>query len=138
LIYTTYMSSRSAAVARLVVIDLFGSLIWFPVWWYTVGLQGVVAGSIARLRYRSKSYGLMVWIKNFFVPMYGQYDLVGKLVSVFMRFVVLVGRVLALAVEAVAYAVGIVVWVVAPVAFLALAVSSFIQGAVNGQTNVNA
>lgn len=124
------MSSRSAAVARLVVIDVFGSLIWFPVWWYSVGLQRVVGGALSRLRYRSRSYGLKIWIQNFFVPMYGQYDLTGRLVSVFMRLIVLIGRVIALGVEALAYAVGLVFWIVAPVAFLVLAVSSFIQGTV--------
>jgi len=127
------MSSRSAAVARLVVVDLLGSVVWFPVWWYTTGLQRVIRSSIESLHYRSKSYGLKIWVQNFLVPMYGQYDLTGRLVSVFMRAVVLIGRSIALFVEALVYGLGVFVWVIVPVAFLALAVSSFVQGAVHSQ-----
>ncbi|MFZ2804274.1 MAG: hypothetical protein WA001_03550 [Patescibacteria group bacterium] len=122
------MNSRGGAVAQLVFVDLLGSVVWFPVWWYTTGFMRVVARASAGLKYRSRQYGLKIWIANFFVPMYGQYDLTGRLVSVFMRFVVLVGRLVALALEAVAYAVLIAAWVMAPVLFLLLAVSSFIQG----------
>lgn len=126
-------SSHSKAIARLVFIDLVGSVAWFPVWWYTTGLTKVVRSSRDAIRYRAKSYGLRIWIRNFFVPMYGQYDITGKLVSVFMRFVVLVGRLIALAVESVIYAVGVLAWIVAPALFLLLAVASIVQGAFAGR-----
>jgi hypothetical protein len=70
------------------------------------------------LRYRARAYAFVIWIKNFFVPMYGQYDWTGRLVSIFMRIVVLIGRGIALVVEAMVYAAGLVVWVLAP--FVAL------------------
>jgi len=122
------MNSRGGAVAQLVFVDLLGSVVWFPVWWYTTGLMRVVSRAKVGLIYRSRQYGLKIWVANFFVPMYGQYDLAGRLVSIFMRFVVLVGRSIALAVEAVVWGLAIVLWGVAPVLTLVLAVSSFIQG----------
>jgi hypothetical protein len=121
-------------VARLIFIDLVGSLFWFPVWWYTTGLVKVVNAAQSAMSYRIKSYGLKIWIKNFFVPMYGQFDLTGRLVSVFMRTVVLIGRLVALAVEAVVYALGVVVWLAAPAAFLLLAIVNLTQVVFTVQT----
>ena len=115
-------------IVRLLAVDFFGSVLWFPVWWYTIGLRKVALNSWRALQYRAVSYGLRIWIKNFFVPMYGQYDLPGRLVSVFMRFVVLVGRLIALGVEALIYALGLVAWVAAPALFLIFGLTSAAQG----------
>jgi hypothetical protein len=116
------MKSRVGAVAQLLFVDLAGSVAWFPVWWYTKGLQKVVTSSFAALRYRSQSYALTLWIRNFFVPMYGQYDWTGRLVSVFMRTVVIIGRSIALLVEAWVYLLGAVFWVLLPPVSLLLAI----------------
>jgi hypothetical protein len=129
--YTFCMNSRGGAVAQLVFVDLLGSVAWFPVWWYTTGLVRVITRAGAGLTYRSRQYGLKIWLANFFVPMYGQYDLTGRLVSVFMRFVVLVGRLIALCAEAIGWGVLIALWVAAPVTFLVLAISSLIQGVIH-------
>jgi hypothetical protein len=122
------MSSRVGAVARLLFFDLAGSIVWFPVWWYTKGLLKVLLGVRAALEYRVRSYAFRIWIRNFFVPMYGQHDITGRLVSVVMRTVVILGRAIALFVEALVYALGIVLWAVAPVAFVVLALTSFTRG----------
>lgn len=112
------MQSRVGAVVRLVFIDLLGSIAWFPVWWYTKGLALMAGKAMVALRYRSQAYAFRIWIRNFFVPMYGQYDLTGKLVSVFMRFFVLLGRGIAIAVEAIGYLVGLLIWMLIPAAAL--------------------
>lgn len=122
------MTSHAKQLARLIAVDFLGSILWFPLWWYTSGLKKLALRFWAGLQYRISSYGLRIWIKNLFVPMYGQYDLQGKVVSFFMRFVVLIGRSIALAVEAVLYAIGLVVWAVAPAAFLVLFLASAAQG----------
>lgn len=122
------MSSRASAVAKLVGVDLFGSLLWFPVWWYSTGLKRVALGVHSDLTYRWQEYGFAIWLKNFFVPMYGQYDIAGRLVSVFMRFVVLVGRAIAFVVEALFYAVGICLWVIAPIIFATMIILNTVKG----------
>lgn len=127
--YTSAVASRTQAVAKLVFIDLVGSVAWFPVWWYTTGLQRVIESSVNAIRYRVRSYALRVWIRNFFVPMYGQYDWTGRLISLLMRFVVLVFRIFELAFESALYAAGIILYALAPPVFVALFVMSFIQGA---------
>ncbi len=114
------MSSRVGAITKLVGVDVIGSLIWFPVWWYTSGLFRIVMGAKKALSLRVREYDFAIWIKNFFNPMYGQYDITGRIVSVFMRLVVLIGRLIALAVEAVVYVLGVCVWIAAPVGIVGM------------------
>ena len=114
------MSSRSGSIARYFLIDLFGSIIYFPAWWYTRGFFGVLRYFGQSLAYRWMSYNFPIWLKNFFVPMYGQYDWSGRLVSVFMRFFVLIGRLIALLVEALIYFTLTLLWLAAPPLFLLL------------------
>ena len=115
------MKSRVGAIAQLLFVDLIGSIAWFPVWWYTRGLQKVILSAFGAIRYRSQAYALKIWIRNFFAPMYGQYDWTGRLVSIFMRFVVIIGRSIAIVVEACVYLIGIVLWVLLPPVALILA-----------------
>jgi len=122
------VTSHAKQLARLIAVDFLGSILWFPVWWYTLGLKKLALRFWVGLQYRVSSYGLRIWIKNMFVPMYGQYDIQGKIVSFFMRFVVLIGRSIALAVEAVVYALGLAVWIAAPATFLILFLTSAAQG----------
>lgn len=115
------MKSRVGAVAHLLFVDLAGSVIWFPVWWYTKGLQKVIDAASAAVWYRVRAYALGVWLRNFFVPMYGEYDIWGRIISLMMRFVVLIYRVVALTIETIIYFVGIAVWVFLPPVALYLA-----------------
>lgn len=118
------MSARAGAVTKLLFRDFIGSLFWFPVWWYTKGISRVVTGSFRTLVFRWKEYGLQIWLRNFFVPMYGQYDLTGRFVSILVRFAVLIARLVAIVAEAIFYLVVTLAWVAAPVAFLFLALAN--------------
>lgn len=118
------MKSRVGAVAQLLFVDLAGSVVWFPVWWYTKGLQKVIDVATATIWYRVRAYALVVWIKNFFVPMYGEYSFWGRAISLMMRFVVLVYRVVALILESIIYLIGIVIWVFLPPVSLYFALQS--------------
>lgn len=113
---------------RLLILDLFGSVLWFPVWWYTTGLKRVVAASIRAILYRVKEYALIIWIKNFFVPMYGQFDAIGRIVSICMRAMVLLGRGVMLSVVGLIYLLGILAWIVLPPAILILLILNVVRG----------
>lgn len=122
------MNSRVGAVSKLLFIDLLGSIAWFPVWWYTKGLALIARKAVAAMKYRSQAYAFRIWMRNFFVPMFGQHDFWGRVISVFMRFVVLVGRLIAYAVEAAVYFAGIVLWLLAPPVTLLLGLQSGVFG----------
>ena len=118
------MKSRTGAVAQLLFGDILGSIVWFPVWWYTRGLNRVIRKAADAITYRIRAYSFVIWLRNFFVPMYGQYDWTGRLISIFMRLVVLIGRLIALVVEIILYFLGIVAWIFLPPAALILALQA--------------
>ncbi len=108
------MATFLSQFMRYLTVDFFGSFLAFPVWWYGRGFIDMLSLVGRMLLFRIKSYNLVLWIKNILVPMYGQYDIAGRLVSLFMRIVVLIGRCIALAVETLAYVVFLIVWLMAP------------------------
>jgi len=122
------VTSHVKALSKIIFTDLVGSVVWFPVWWYSRGLFGVIAWVGRELKYRIRAYSFRVWIKNFFVPMYGQYDWMGRIISVFMRFFVLIGRAIGFVLEAIFYGVLIAFWAIFPVATLLLFLMSAARG----------
>lgn len=112
---------------RLFLSETFGSIIRFPFWWYTEGLTEAARWCARGLRFRWESAGITVWVRNFFVPMYGQYDLAGRLVSVVMRFAVLIGRLIGLVVEAVGYGLLLIAWVLLPTVSLLLLLDALLR-----------
>ncbi|HEU0050958.1 MAG TPA: hypothetical protein VFQ60_02785 [Patescibacteria group bacterium] len=124
------MSSKAGSVIRFFLLDLLGSVLHFPFWWYTDGFQIVLQWIKRSLIFRWKSFSLTIWIKNLFVPMYGQYDLVGRLVSIFMRIVVLIGRLIFLFVEALLYTVLALLWLLALPLLIALLAIGISRGVV--------
>jgi len=129
------MKSRVGAVAQLLFVDLAGSIVWFPVWWYTRGLQRVINAAYTAIGYRIRAYAFGVWIRNFFVPMYGLHDWTSRLISVFMRLVVLIGRCIGLVFEILLYAVGIAAWVLLPPTALILAIQGGVLSAIHDRTS---
>lgn len=67
--------------------ELVYDVLYFPVWWYSKGLLQILKMLKNFLADKQKSLALIVWIKNIFRPMYGQYDWAGVLISFFMRTV---------------------------------------------------
>lgn len=72
----------------LILLEIF----YFPVWWYSKGLMGAFVRAKNFLAKRERGLALLVWIKNIFVPMYGQTDIASRLISFFMRFFQIIFR----------------------------------------------
>lgn len=88
--------------------EFFLDLLYFPLWWYTGGILYVIeaCGNLIKSGNRMLAPGL--WIRNLFVPMFGQRDLQGRAVSVLIRFGNFVFR-----------SIGLLLWMIV-VFFLAL------------------
>lgn len=99
------------AVLGATVADFF----YTPIWWYTRGLWKQMRGSMGSLNARADTLAVDVWMKNIFVPMYGQYDIVGRLISFFMRVAQIIGRMIALIVWGALLLVWLLVWILIPV-----------------------
>ena len=75
-----------------IIISLILEIIYFPIWWYSVGLYRCFKNTVKFLKEREMSLGFFVWAKNIFVPMYGQSDWAGRFISFFVRLVQVIFR----------------------------------------------
>ena len=82
--------ARSAGKA--VFGDVVGGILNAPVFWYTRGAYDAGRYCWFMIVRRWKTLALGVWIANIFVPMYGQHDIAGWLISFFMRLIQIVAR----------------------------------------------
>ncbi len=115
-------------VFRYIVVDALGSVLYFPAWWYTTGFVSVLGWYHRTLSYQWRSYGFAIWMRNILVPMYGQYDWTGRLISFVMRVVVLIARFFAFIALSLVYGLAVVLWLIGPIVCLLLFLQSLYQG----------
>lgn len=94
--------------------DIFFDIVSFPFWWYSFGLSRTFSWAGEAFQSSVQMAGVGVWIRNIFVPMYGQYDWQSRLISVFMRVVQIIFRTIGLFFASVGIAVAVVVYVTLP------------------------
>ncbi len=101
-------------VFERLAIEAIIDVIYFPVWWYTAGVVYMLG--ICR-NFLSTANGFLapgLWLKNVFVPMFGQYDLQGRLVSFFMRLMNVIVRSLGLFIWFFVVLVFFLLWISVP------------------------
>lgn len=109
-----YMETFVVQLSHALLVGM-GEAVSFPWWWYTRGVRRVLGWATRALRGWEHAVGLRLWMRALLVPMYGQTDLQGRLVSFAMRLAVLVGRV-------VQVVLGTIVVLIAVLGYLALPV----------------
>ncbi|MEK7516202.1 MAG: hypothetical protein AAB562_01250 [Patescibacteria group bacterium] len=94
---------ESASFAKFLLADVIGDALYFPFWWYSRGLLRFLKAVWGWLRNLAARLGLGVWTRYLFTPMFGQYDVAGRIISFFVRvFQILFRSVLMLAAVCVA------------------------------------
>lgn len=101
-----------------IIFQILGEILYFPIWWYTVGLGRLVKNLWRFLLNQEASLGLSIWAKNIFVPMYGQYDWVSRIISLVMRLVQIIVRAIALIFWLLVVGVVFGLWLAIPLALL--------------------
>ena len=79
-------------ILREAIFDIF----YFPIWWYTAGAKYAFLSIWQMIRFGNANLAPGLWFKNIFVPMYGQYDIQGRIISFVLRLVQIIVRSLAL------------------------------------------
>lgn len=105
-------------IFQRLLIEAIGDIIYFPVWWYSRGLILAVQWSLNLFKSGNAILGPGLWLKNIFVPMFGQYDWRGRIISFFMRLANVIGRGLALVVWLVLCLVIFSLWPILPLIML--------------------
>lgn len=98
-----------------IIFRIIGDIFYFPVWWYSVGFIRMLKGVWQFLIGQEQSLGFFIWLKNIFVPMYGQRDWGGRLISFFVRLVQIIFRGLVLMIWIVLSLIFIAVWLLGPI-----------------------
>ena len=107
--------SPSSLAFKYFFIDLFGGIVRFPFWWYSKGLFSMVTWGVQSVKSYGKSIAFGVWIKNIFVPMFGQQDWQSRIISFFMRAFQILFRSFTLFIWSIVMIVLLIVYVSLPV-----------------------
>ncbi|MBD3311492.1 MAG: hypothetical protein GF349_03280 [Candidatus Magasanikbacteria bacterium] len=83
-------------VLQRMVAEILLDLLYFPIWWYSGGLKNAYYFCKNIFQTANSYLAPSLWLKNIAVPMFGQYDWQGRLVSLFMRIINIIGRSIAL------------------------------------------
>ena len=110
----------------LLLIDGIKAVFYFPLWWYSKGFLKVLKGSWQVIKDFNLTLGFTIWLKNLFVPMFGQKDIWGRLISIFLRFVQIIFRGLILIIFLILILVFILAWLVLPVFVILKIITYFI------------
>ena len=102
------------------LIDIF----YFPIWWYSKGTIKVLHALHEQFDHVSVKLAVGIWLRNLFVPMFGQTDWQGRLMSIFMRLVNVFFRSFALAIYVIALMLISITWVILPVFLLSFFILS--------------
>lgn len=106
-----------------IILQIVGDILYFPIWWYSVGFTRAAAAVFRFWRSREASLGFSIWVKNIFVPMYGQRDIAGRVISFFMRLIQIIFRGAILLVWLALAVSALLAWLAFPILlFLGLAV----------------
>lgn len=98
----------------------------FPLWWYGAGFFSVLKWIQEDLRLEWGRLGVRLWIRSWLRPMYGASDLLGRLISVVMRTVMIVGRSLWWLIRAGVYGLGALAWLAWPIGAIILLCLPFV------------
>ncbi len=90
--FPNLMSKSSNLTLSRIFSAIIIDIVFFPFWWYSFGLVKIIKNLANFVADREKSLALLVWVKNIFVPMYGQRDIQGAIISFFIRLVQIIFR----------------------------------------------
>lgn len=105
---------------NLVFVDIIKSILYFPFWWYGRGLIETLQSGFGQIKYRWQILGVGVWVKYWFVPMYGQRDIAGRFISIFMRTINIIIRGFLFLILAIFYILLMLLKILLPIFFVFL------------------
>ncbi len=111
------------AIFTKLIAQFFVDLVYFPVWWYSLGTKRAFLACTGLIGDANGNLAPGLWLKNIFVPMFGQTDWQGRITSFFMRLVNVIGRGFGLLIWTTVVWILFVVWITLP-AFIVFQIAS--------------
>ena len=101
---------------KFVLVDILADFIYWPIWWYTVGLKDRTKFSLDQIKKTWTALGLTIWLKNMFTPMYADRSIAGRAISFPVRVVILIWRLVWWLIWVGIILILLLIWIAAPVA----------------------
>lgn len=109
------MSKMSSyKIPFLVIINEIRTILYFPIWWYSKGLVKMLKGTSNFITSMENTIGFWIWVKNLFVPMFGQQDIAGRIISFFLRLFQIIVKGFVMLVIMLAALVIVIIWLILP------------------------
>jgi hypothetical protein len=102
-------------ITQRLVVDFFWHIIYFPFWWYSDGVKYTALYCVRIFRFANDFMAPLLWLRNIFVPMFGQSDWQGRVVSFFMRLVNVIFRGIGLLIWSAIVLTIFVAWILWPI-----------------------
>ncbi|OGH85099.1 MAG: hypothetical protein A2493_00910 [Candidatus Magasanikbacteria bacterium RIFOXYC12_FULL_33_11] len=109
------------------LLELLWDIVYFPIWWYSDGARRALLFCVDLVIDVNAMLAPGLWLKNIFVPMFGQSDFQGRLVSFMMRFFNFVFRSIGLFIWLILVVVLFFIWILLPMFVIFMFVDSFIS-----------
>ncbi len=113
-------------VLQRLLLEFALDFLYFPLWWYTDGTRRAFLFVVDMIKNGNDQLAPGLWLKNIFVPMFGQIDWQGRLMSIFIRLINVLGRTLALTIWCIVAALLFIFWLALPVSVGYMFVQSFV------------
>jgi hypothetical protein len=121
----TDQETVSQSIPRFLMLEVVGDFLYWPIWWYTRGLQLTSLYIIASLRRWESSLGVRLMFVHLFQPMYGQNDREGRIISFFMRLILLIVRLIGFILISLGWLCLWLLWIAVPIVVVIRLVSFF-------------
>lgn len=113
-------------IVQRLILEALADFLYFPVWWYSFGLIRAGKWAAQLLSQGNQRLAPGLWLKNLFVPMYGQHDLEGRLISFVMRLIQLFFRAIAVLLWFIICMLLWLMWLVVPVIIIYACFNTFL------------
>lgn len=100
---------------KFVAIDLIGDLLYWPVWWFTAGAAKWAIFCLGKIKEAENYLGLRIWIANITTPMFAQYDWQGRLISFFIRLVIIIFKIVIFVIWVLIILISFLAWFILPI-----------------------
>ena len=109
------LHNNLALYSLKIILEIIKDILYFPLWWYGKGFFIFALKMLNFIKNQEKSLALFIWIKNIFKPMYGQSDLQGILVSIFIRIIQIIFRSIVMLFVILIALILIIIWLILPI-----------------------
>ena len=98
-------------IIKHIILDI----LYFPLWWYTRGFARTIKFALRSVSDAERQIALGIWLKAMFKPMFQDYTWEGRMVSFFMRIMLLIFKIVMFGAWVIGAILIIIAWTAIPI-----------------------